>query len=71
MAKYGADTVRLYILYRAPPNQVLEWDEQSIVGMQRWLAKISRLVEISSSNETKVNDKELQNTVANTIESVA
>ncbi|RKP37930.1 hypothetical protein BJ085DRAFT_24923 [Dimargaris cristalligena] len=42
---YGADCTRLYILYKAPPQEVLEWDEQSIVGMQRWLARVSRLVQ--------------------------
>ncbi|KAJ1975053.1 Leucyl-tRNA synthetase, mitochondrial [Dimargaris xerosporica] len=42
--QYGADCTRLYILYKAPPQDVLEWDDQSIVGMQRWLIRVGRLV---------------------------
>ncbi|KAG0245050.1 hypothetical protein BGW41_004307 [Actinomortierella wolfii] len=44
IANYGADATRLHILYKAPPSEELEWDEQSIVGMQRFLAKVWRLV---------------------------
>ncbi|KAJ1972529.1 Leucyl-tRNA synthetase, mitochondrial [Dimargaris verticillata] len=42
--QYGADCTRLYILYKAPPQDVLEWDDQSIIGMQRWLIRVGRLV---------------------------
>ncbi|KAJ1966554.1 Leucyl-tRNA synthetase, mitochondrial [Dispira parvispora] len=44
---YGTDCTRLYVLYKAPPQEVLEWDDQSIVGMQRWLTKIGRLVQLA------------------------
>lgn len=37
------DPTRLHILYKAPPSEVLEWDDTSIVGMQRWLAKVLKL----------------------------
>lgn len=30
-------------MYKAPPSEVLEWEEDSIVGMQRWLAKVLKL----------------------------
>ncbi|KAG0745041.1 hypothetical protein G6F57_002447 [Rhizopus arrhizus] len=39
----GVDPTRLHILYKAPPSEVLEWDDTSIVGMQRWLAKVLKL----------------------------
>ncbi|KAF7720817.1 hypothetical protein EC973_005995 [Apophysomyces ossiformis] len=39
----GIDPTRLHILYKAPPSEVLEWDDDSIVGMQRWLAKVLKL----------------------------
>ncbi|KAJ2356121.1 Leucyl-tRNA synthetase, mitochondrial, partial [Coemansia sp. RSA 2618] len=42
---YGADATRLHMLYLAPPQDVLEWDTQSIVGMQRWIARVGRLVD--------------------------
>jgi leucyl-tRNA synthetase len=31
------------MLYKAPPSEVLEWDDISIVGMQRWLSKVHKL----------------------------
>ncbi|CEP13886.1 hypothetical protein [Parasitella parasitica] len=39
----GVDATRLHILYKAPPSEVLEWEDSSIVGMQRWLAKVLKL----------------------------
>ncbi|KAI8382311.1 leucyl-tRNA synthetase [Blakeslea trispora] len=39
----GVDPTRLHILYKAPPSEVLEWEDASIVGMQRWLAKVLKL----------------------------
>ncbi|KAF9111500.1 hypothetical protein BGX27_004839 [Mortierella sp. AM989] len=41
IASHGADATRLHVLYKAPPADELEWDEQSIVGMQRFLAKLT------------------------------
>ncbi|KAJ2762087.1 Leucyl-tRNA synthetase, mitochondrial [Coemansia sp. BCRC 34490] len=43
--KYGADATRLHTLYLAPPQDVLEWNTQSIVGMQRWINRLGRLVD--------------------------
>ncbi|KAI8078301.1 leucyl-tRNA synthetase [Thamnidium elegans] len=39
----GVDPTRLHILYKAPPSEVLEWEEDSIVGMQRWISKVLKL----------------------------
>ncbi|RUP50015.1 leucyl-tRNA synthetase [Jimgerdemannia flammicorona] len=44
IAAHGADSTRLHILYKAPPSEVLEWDDTSIVGMQRWLGKVWKIV---------------------------
>ncbi|KAJ1653805.1 Leucyl-tRNA synthetase, mitochondrial [Dispira simplex] len=57
---YGADCTRLYVLYKAPPQEVLEWDNQSIVGMQRWLTKIGRLVQLARQS-TGTIDKPQRN----------
>ena len=43
--KYGADTVRLYMMFTAPPEQSLEWSESSVEGASRFLKKIWNLVE--------------------------
>jgi leucyl-tRNA synthetase len=44
IAKYGADAIRAHILFSAPVSEVLEWDEEKIVGIQRWFSRISKLV---------------------------
>ncbi|KAI8049938.1 hypothetical protein BDF22DRAFT_697486 [Syncephalis plumigaleata] len=41
--KYGIDCTRLHILHIAPPTDVLEWEEHSIIGMQRWLQRLHRI----------------------------
>ena len=43
-AKYGADIVRLYMLFAAPPEKDLEWSDAGIEGSSRFLAKVYRLV---------------------------
>ena len=42
--EFGADTMRLYMLFKAPPSKVLEWDHQGIIGQQRWLVRLWNLV---------------------------
>ncbi|KAF2471144.1 leucyl-tRNA synthetase [Lindgomyces ingoldianus] len=43
IAKYGADVTRAHMLFQAPISDVLEWDEDSITGVQRWLTRVWRL----------------------------
>ena len=45
IAKYGADTLRLYILSVAPPGLALEWQEEGIEGPRRFLQRVWRLVD--------------------------
>ncbi|MBW5291385.1 MAG: Leucyl-tRNA synthetase [Candidatus Ruthia sp. Asou_11_S2] len=42
--KYGADTVRLFILFAAPPTQDLEWSDSGLEGAYRFINKVYRLV---------------------------
>jgi len=42
VAKHGADTTRLFILFKAPPEAVLDWDEKAIVGQERWIQRLWR-----------------------------
>lgn len=42
--KFGADALRAHILFAAPVSEVLQWDEEKIVGIQRWFGRVSRLV---------------------------
>ncbi len=43
-ARYGADTVRLYMLFAAPPEKDLEWSDQGIEGAFRFLNRVYRMV---------------------------
>ena len=38
--KYGADTVRLFIMFAAPPDQSLEWSDSGIEGAYRFLKRL-------------------------------
>lgn len=40
--KYGADTVRLFIMFAAPPEQSLEWSDAGVDGANRFLKRIWR-----------------------------
>jgi leucyl-tRNA synthetase len=51
IAKYGADTARLFILFAAPPTQELEWNDSAVDGAYKF---IKRFVERSENvNECK------------------
>ena len=42
--KYGADTARLFSLFAAPPEKDLDWNDQGVEGMSRFLGRLWRLV---------------------------
>ncbi|MGB1556874.1 MAG: class I tRNA ligase family protein, partial [Oceanococcaceae bacterium] len=44
IARYGADTVRLFMMFAAPPEASLEWSESGIEGASRFLKKLWRVV---------------------------
>ena len=44
VSKYGADTVRLFSMFAAPPEQSLEWNEAGVDGMARFLRRLWALV---------------------------
>lgn len=44
LAKYGTDTARMFILFKAPPEKDLEWDDADVEGQFRFLNRVWRLV---------------------------
>jgi leucyl-tRNA synthetase len=44
LAKYGADTARMFILFKAPPEKDLEWDDADVEGQFRFMNRVWRLV---------------------------
>ncbi len=66
--KYGADALRLYVMFVAPPEKEIEWTDAGLEGSWRFLARVWRLVDqlaetiggegIPSPAELELNDGE-------------
>ncbi len=77
IAKYGADTARLFILFAAPPERDLEWSDTAVEGSYRFLNRVYRLVEdkravlrpgaVCASDGLSAADKELRYVLHNTV----
>lgn len=48
--KYGADTVRLYMLFAAPPEKDLDWSDTGIEGASRFLNRVYRVISKHAEN---------------------
>jgi leucyl-tRNA synthetase len=76
VAKYGADTARLFMLFAAPPEQELEWSDSAVEGAFRFINRLylnaskayktEKLPEIDVSNLTK-EEKEARRKVYETL----
>ncbi|MCX5657459.1 MAG: leucine--tRNA ligase [Candidatus Omnitrophica bacterium] len=55
---YGADTLRLAMLFAAPPEAEIDWNERGIEGTWRFLNRAWRLVEEQQKPETRVQEPE-------------
>ena len=42
--QYGADTVRLFTMFAAPPEQTLEWNDSGVMGASRFLKRLWSIV---------------------------
>ncbi|MEH2193334.1 MAG: leucine--tRNA ligase [Nostoc sp.] len=79
ISKYGVDTARMFILFKAPPEKDLEWDEADVEGQFRFLNRVWRLVtdyiaagvsrKKAQSDLTKV-EKELRRAIHTAIQAV-
>ena len=49
--QYGADTVRLFTMFAAPPEQTLEWSDEGVAGGQRFLRKLWTMVHNHTEND--------------------
>ena len=74
---YGADTVRLFMMFTAPPEQTLEWSDSAVEGAHRFIKRIYTLVNdfaasgsagaldiAQLNNEQKTLRRELHKTIA-------
>ena len=44
IARYGADTARLFMLFAAPPQKDLDWSDRGVEGAYRFINRIWRFV---------------------------
>jgi len=49
IARFGADSTRLYALFAAPPDRDLEWQDDGVSGINRFLARLFRFVTRNAS----------------------
>ncbi|MGY3265145.1 leucine--tRNA ligase [Lysobacter sp. HA35] len=61
VGKYGADTVRLFSMFAAPPEQSLEWNEAGVEGMARFLRRFWRevITHVSQPDHPEVDASQL------------
>ena len=52
---YGADTVRLFSLFAAPPEKDLDWQDAGVEGMHRFLGRVYRFVTRNTTSEEFLN----------------
>ena len=76
--RYGADTVRLFSMFAAPPEQSLEWSDSGVEGAHRFIKRLWRLVhDFGQSVSAKAPDaltteqKDLRRKVHETIAKVS
>lgn len=71
IAKYGADSTRAHMLFLAPVSDVLNWNEDQIQGIERWLKKVIGVADIIAEkkvvSKSRGNEKEYQDIEINGI----
>lgn len=67
---YGADTCRLFILFAAPPERDLEWEDKAVAGCYNFLNRVYQIVEEASIGCIKDADQELTVKLHQTIKKV-
>ena len=57
--RFGADTVRLFTMFAAPPEQTLEWSDEGVLGAHRFLRKLWKMAqEHVESGQSEPLDKD-------------
>jgi leucyl-tRNA synthetase len=51
VARYGADTTRMYTLFAAPPDRDLDWQDSGLEGVSRFLSRVYRFVTRNAPTE--------------------
>jgi len=59
--KYGADVMRLYILFMGPPEKDAEWQDEGLQGAWRFIQRATRLVDMLKEYREEESGSELNN----------
>jgi leucyl-tRNA synthetase len=51
VGRYGADSTRMYSLFAAPPDRDLDWQEDGVAGVSRFLARVWRIANAHGASE--------------------
>ncbi len=51
IAQYGADALRLYVMFVAPPEKEIEWNDSGLEGAFRFLGRVWRVVEAAGAGD--------------------
>ena len=57
--KYGADTLRVYELFVGPAEQDIEWNDQGVIGVYRFLEKAWDVVMNDETAKTELDEKQI------------
>ena len=58
LEKYGADVTRLFMLFAAPPEKDLEWNEEGVEGAERFINRVWRIASDNYQELTKIDNIE-------------
>jgi leucyl-tRNA synthetase len=77
LGKYGVDTARMFILFKAPPEKDLEWDDADVEGQFRFLNRVWSLVSgydasksVDAAQELSKEEKDLRRAIHTAIKEV-
>ena len=57
--EYGADTARMFILFKAPPEKDLEWNDSDVEGQYRFIQRLIKLIDkfiVEFTSQNNAND---------------
>ena len=57
--KYGADTVRLFMMFASPPDQSLEWSDSGVEGAYRFIKRLWKLAAAHNATTVKPDQQKL------------
>ena len=69
--KYGADTLRLFILFAAPPEAELEWDERGMEGAFKFLNRVLRIKDNLKDKADPALQRALHKTIKKATEDIS